>query len=529
MNTVPRAETRSLHGRSAEISALRHAIRFVRRSGSLSIAFEGGPGVGKSRLLAEARTIAEASGVTVVHGLYGEHGEFDRPLVVLLDDIHNSSTSDAEVFAGLRLKTANVPVVWCTSRRWGKPNSPLDSALASMAGPHRLFRLGPLDDRAAREMTRDLLSAEPDAALARMTASLSGHPQALRTLVEGLLEEGMVNVGVAARLTRPGLPEKFAGLVRRYLQDCSSSCTNLLLVASVLGRRLVLGELAEVLGTRPSHLLPDLREGVLAGLLSQDGDDVRFANELFRCVIRDSVPATARAAVREQADQHRARRFGAALAPAGWGTRRHAASGPAAKSARDPMAPRRTHKGTFSPAPLRRAEEPGGPAARQTGSVGPAPALVAQDASGNASVLSRRAQLPSGMTSTAIPGWDRLTEKQAVIAELAMQGLTNKGIAERLYLSPHTVNYHLRKIFHALSIRSRTDLVRIAHAPSALGTQEPASAGRPPTGGVPGPGHEHRSGRSAVLTAPGTVDTGHGPGRYRGRRTGGDRAVSATG
>ncbi|KQW13369.1 hypothetical protein ASD08_32975 [Streptomyces sp. Root369] len=53
-----------------------------------------------------------------------------------------------------------------------------------------------------------------------------------------------------------------------------------------------------------------------------------------------------------------------------------------------------------------------------------------------------------------------------VIAGLAADGLTNKEIAERLYLSPHTVNYHLRKIFQAMSVRSRNELIRVVHEPS---------------------------------------------------------------
>lgn len=481
MNTVLEAGTRPLHGRSTELSALRHAILSPHPAGSVRISFEGTPGMGKSRLLTEAGILAEASGARVIRGLHEEHEEFDRPLVVLLDDIHCSDASDVRRLAELRMKSASVPTVWCTGRRWGRPNSPLDVALGSMAGPHRLFRLGALDDRAAQEMAYDLLGTEPDAALARVVASVSGHPQALRVLVEGLLDEGKVDVGAVASLTHSALPEEFGGLVRRYLQDCSPSCAHMLFVASFLGTHLVFGELAEVLGMEPSRLLPDLQEAVFSGLLSEDGEDVRFANELFRRVILNSVPATARAAVREQVDQYRARQFGVAVKGPRSSRAHHAAFDFGAKPVRGPMGLHQLNDNAVSSAAHHDPVAVGRLSGRHVASPGRAVIPVMRDMSEDDPAVPRHAERSNGaaVAVAALPEWNRLTEKQVVIAELAVEGLTNKEIAERLYVSPHTVNYHLRKIFQALSIRSRTDLIRVAHVPSPPAHPLPGAGLRP--------------------------------------------------
>ena len=55
-----------------------------------------------------------------------------------------------------------------------------------------------------------------------------------------------------------------------------------------------------------------------------------------------------------------------------------------------------------------------------------------------------------------------MTCSELAVVRLVADGLTNREVAERLYVSPHTVNGHLRHAFDNLGINSRVALTRIA-------------------------------------------------------------------
>jgi DNA-binding CsgD family transcriptional regulator len=57
--------------------------------------------------------------------------------------------------------------------------------------------------------------------------------------------------------------------------------------------------------------------------------------------------------------------------------------------------------------------------------------------------------------------WAMLTVSERAVAEHVANGLTNREAASQLFISPHTVDYHLRQIFRKLELRSRVELARV--------------------------------------------------------------------
>jgi DNA-binding CsgD family transcriptional regulator len=70
---------------------------------------------------------------------------------------------------------------------------------------------------------------------------------------------------------------------------------------------------------------------------------------------------------------------------------------------------------------------------------------------------------PAGRGGVRRPGfgWSSLTDTESTVAALVADGLTNREIATRMFLSPHTIDFHLRQVFRKLDIRSRVELTRM--------------------------------------------------------------------
>lgn len=179
--------------------------------------------------------------------------------------------------------------------------------------------------------------------------------------------------------------------VAARLAALSAPTRRMLQVASAIGPRFGVLELARLMRCGTAQLLPAIDEAIASGLVVGVDDQLMFGHDLVHAAVEASLCRPAAAALRAEL---------AAL----WASR------PGEAGSRSPAGP------------------------VQGGRAGPA------------------------------GGWESLTEQELRIARLVGRALTNQQIAHRIGRSRHTVNYHLRRIFHKLGIASRVELASLARA-----------------------------------------------------------------
>ncbi|WP_233571577.1 helix-turn-helix transcriptional regulator [Cellulomonas triticagri] len=85
--------------------------------------------------------------------------------------------------------------------------------------------------------------------------------------------------------------------------------------------------------------------------------------------------------------------------------------------------------------------------------------------------LSRRARLD--LPGVPGGGADVLTAREAEVLALVAEGLSNRQIGERLYISGKTVSVHVSRVLGKLGVGGRTEAVAVAHRRGLLGVDDP--------------------------------------------------------
>jgi DNA-binding CsgD family transcriptional regulator len=330
-----------MRGRDAEWRLLSELLRATRTGSGGVLLVDGERGMGRSLLLREAGNEGIAQGFSLAAGaadrlggqvpffalrmavgLISDNGRPGRellspvisrladwlarraemaPLLVALDDLQWAGQETLLALRVLPRELAGYPIAWVLTRSAAARDEEAESLFAALEGEGALrVTLRPLDTHAVTAMLADAFGAFPDDGLADLAAGAGGNPALLADLIEGLREEKTIRVADGrAFLASTRLPRRISRAARRWL-DVSESARRLLETAAVLGGQFRLGDIAEVLGTAPTALLPGIEEALDAGIVLADDDTFSFRHRLIARGAAESVPQPVRRVLHRQ-------------------------------------------------------------------------------------------------------------------------------------------------------------------------------------------------------------------------------------
>ncbi|MFF4837967.1 LuxR C-terminal-related transcriptional regulator [Streptomyces sp. NPDC001315] len=326
-----------VRGRRAEQERLTQWVRrHVHRNGGGVLWIEGPVGAGKSRMLACAGNEAALAGARVLTGAAVAYGRMtplaplldaltveaddfaqglsararqgegssywllrevaarlreltrDRPVVLLVDDVHDCDDLTLLAVRTLTVQLAGLPLLWVLTSRT-HPDAPAVQALRRDLFTRQATQLAlpPLAPEAVRQMARDLLG--PHAAVAApYLRYLDGLPGTVGQLCAYLRDVSPTDP--CAPAGPADVQAVLTWLVTRRLDQLSEDARELVLIASVLGDRLTVQHLSQVLDRPEPALLAPLSEALAARLLHAGDDRLSFPHAPLREAVAGTLP-----------------------------------------------------------------------------------------------------------------------------------------------------------------------------------------------------------------------------------------------
>ena len=232
-----------------------------------------------------------------------EEAALRDPLLICLDDLHWGGAGCAVALRQLPQRLASLPVGWVMAFRPNQGLPEVQSARDELedAGAE-MIRLGPLSRAAVAQIARDVLGADPDEELLRKAGRVQGNPFLLIEFFRGLQDERIVAVhGGRAKLLEDRLPRRVSDNMRGRLLRMSPTADRLATLASALGRRFSLYDLAQMTRMPVADLLDPTKELVQADIFIESDDRLAFGHDLIREAVRASSPVPVRRALDRQA------------------------------------------------------------------------------------------------------------------------------------------------------------------------------------------------------------------------------------
>lgn len=205
-----------------------------------------------------------------------------RPLILLLEDIHNLDSSSRAFLAHLSRQLDDYPAALVATSRLN-----LDDDLLAAGAPRQTIPIAPLPESAVAEMAAAVLGAEPSPQLTRhLAAETTGNPLFVEQLLLYLQHNELLDTFVESRV-RPGqatayLPADVRSLLMAQIDQLPPALKRTAQFASVLGREFdpaILGAMLSPAGDLADSLALGHRREIWAPL---DNHHYIFHHSLLR-------------------------------------------------------------------------------------------------------------------------------------------------------------------------------------------------------------------------------------------------------
>jgi DNA-binding CsgD family transcriptional regulator len=232
-----------------------------------------------------------------------EEAALRNPLLICLDDLQWAGDGCAVAMRQLPRRLASLPVAWVMAFRPNQGLPQVQGAKHQLEGAGAtMIRLGPLGRDAAAEIAFDVLGAPPDDKLLSQVERAQGNPFLLVELFRGLQDEGIVTIESGkATLLEERVPRRVSDDMRGRLLRMSPVADRVATLASALGRRFSLADLAEMTGMPITDLLEPVKELIQADIFAENDSRLGFGHDLIREAVRSSSSAPVRRALDRQA------------------------------------------------------------------------------------------------------------------------------------------------------------------------------------------------------------------------------------
>jgi predicted ATPase len=239
-----RLRTPPVRGRDSELEQIADAVSALARGRGGVLSIEGPPGIGKTRLLAEAIVLAKEANVRTLLGetfeyqhtvpfaplfmatLHAEPSIGDaealrrmgtradlrywvihnlraaiaaaasqQPLAIHLEDIHWADNGTLMALRALAVDLADAPVLWVLTVRPAATSPAVHETMTALerAGA-KVLRLTPVSPQAVADIVQDAVRVSADSSLMTLAKMTNGNPFQLIELLRGLDEERRIRL-----------------------------------------------------------------------------------------------------------------------------------------------------------------------------------------------------------------------------------------------------------------------------------------------------------------------------------------------